>query len=181
MKYAAIILMASLFWSSEKTFKLDFGAKKSGASWQVINDGVMGGLSEGQAELKENSILFTGNISLQNNGGFSSLKSPFELMDLSAFETVKIRYRSKGMRIAMTMETSRNWFDLYYKQDIPNESDDWQVAVLDLEQFKGYRIGRATGLSLGKAPLQKMLRLGFISNEKRAGTFEMEVDYILFE
>ena len=57
----------------------DFGTKNSAASrdWRVINDGVMGGLSQGRALLTEESILFEGEISLENNGGFSSLKSPF--------------------------------------------------------------------------------------------------------
>jgi hypothetical protein len=51
---------------------IDFTDKKAGHQMNVVNDGVMGGLSQGAIEMTQNdSLLFKGNISLQNNGGFS--------------------------------------------------------------------------------------------------------------
>jgi hypothetical protein len=54
---------------------IDFTDKKAGHQMNVVNDGVMGGLSQGTIEMTQNdSLLFKGNISLQNNGGFSSFR-----------------------------------------------------------------------------------------------------------
>ena len=53
----SIILMTTF---SLDNLKIDFGKKKSGRNWRVVNDGVMGGLSEGDAVLTDNSILFKG-------------------------------------------------------------------------------------------------------------------------
>ena len=43
--------------------------------WQIVNDSVMGGLSTSQAYEKDNSLIFTGNVSLENNGGFASIRT----------------------------------------------------------------------------------------------------------
>ena len=64
-----------MFLSFTINKKIDFGKKKDGRNWQVVNDGVMGGLSEGEAQLTDDSVVFKGNVSLDNNGGFSSLRS----------------------------------------------------------------------------------------------------------
>jgi hypothetical protein len=41
--------------------------------WRITNDSVMGGKSAGHFILQQNYALFSGNISLENNGGFSSV------------------------------------------------------------------------------------------------------------
>ena len=47
--------------------------------WQVINDDVMGGLSLGSTTLLDTSFMFSGDISIENNGGFSSVYRPYQL------------------------------------------------------------------------------------------------------
>ena len=65
---------------------IDFTDKKADHQMNVVNDGVMGGLSQGRIEMTQNdSLLFKGNISLQNNGGFSSFRIGGKLWDLSAW------------------------------------------------------------------------------------------------
>ena len=45
-------------------------------NWQVVNDGVMGGRSYGNLTRSGDSeALFSGNLSLENNGGFSSIRA----------------------------------------------------------------------------------------------------------
>ena len=43
--------------------------------WRSINDGVMGGLSSGGMRLEDGIAVFSGTLSLENNGGFSSVRS----------------------------------------------------------------------------------------------------------
>ena len=50
-------------------------SKSNLEGWYVIDDGVMGGRSRGQLEIENDDIgLFSGRISLQNYGGFSSIR-----------------------------------------------------------------------------------------------------------
>ncbi len=54
---------------------VDFGEHNS-LRWQVVNDGVMGGLSRGSVKVTEgHTLLFAGETSLRNNGGFSSIRT----------------------------------------------------------------------------------------------------------
>ncbi|MEY2974345.1 MAG: hypothetical protein RIR49_765 [Actinomycetota bacterium] len=45
--------------------------------WSVVNDSVMGGVSSGESTLVDGAMVFTGELSLDNNGGFASIRSPF--------------------------------------------------------------------------------------------------------
>ena len=64
----------------------DFDADDTG-QWFIVNDGVMGGLSQGGPSLSgSGTLLFSGEISLENNGGFSSIRTrPANLDDLQGF------------------------------------------------------------------------------------------------
>lgn len=161
----------------------DFGTKNSAASrdWRVINDGVMGGLSQGRALLTEESILFEGEISLENNGGFSSLKSPFTSYDLSGKKYLKIRYRGSGQPMAFTLETNRRWYRPYFKKRLSSTSGQWVEERIELQDFEAYRIGSRLKQTLTEDFLEQIIRIGFISDGKQAGPFRFEVDYIIFE
>ena len=60
----------------EKNVLVDFGDKQNSSGWSVVNDGVMGGRSVGKARLTDEGVMiFSGTLSLKNNGGFSSIRS----------------------------------------------------------------------------------------------------------
>ncbi|MFM1752922.1 MAG: hypothetical protein RL119_1884 [Actinomycetota bacterium] len=46
------------------------------AGWSVVNDTVMGGVSSGQLAIEDGLMIFSGELSLDNNGGFASVRSP---------------------------------------------------------------------------------------------------------
>lgn len=176
-----ILLLTQLFTlTNSNPMTIDFGENTGGQDWNIINDGVMGGLSKGYVSYTDNTLLFNGSVSLENNGGFTSYKSPFSKVDLSSYETIEIRMRSTGQQIALTLETNRIWCRPYYKMDIP-ATDEWQVITMDLNDFDRYVIGRNTGEKLTKEALANILRIGFTTNSKKASSFEMEVDYITFK
>ena len=74
-----ILVLAATLTLSTNPYLIDFGKEKGGSEWNVIVDGVMGGLSTGKATFTDNTVQFTGNLSLENNGGFSSYRMPFGL------------------------------------------------------------------------------------------------------
>ena len=60
----------------EKNVLVDFGDKQNSSGWNVVNDGVMGGRSVGKVRLTDDGVMnFSGTLSLDNNGGFSSIRS----------------------------------------------------------------------------------------------------------
>ena len=46
------------------------------AVWTTVNDPVMGGLSTSAVSFRDGGLVFSGSISLENNGGFTSARSP---------------------------------------------------------------------------------------------------------
>ncbi len=74
-----------------------FSNQSDACCWPATNDGVMGGISQGQSEItSEGTLRFFGCVSLENNGGFSSIRSREEAKDLSAYNGILIRVRGDG-------------------------------------------------------------------------------------
>ena len=179
MKFIIFLIIIAVPLMSE--MKIDFGKDKAGSDWVVINDGVMGGKSNGSMHLKENSLVFKGDVSTANNGGFSTIRSRFRSFDLSGYSVVSVRYKSEGHSFSMTLEDSKPFNTPYYKAEMPGEKDQWQTAKMSLFDFAEYILGRKTGNELTEDKLDKIIRLGFINAEKKDGEFSLEIDYILFE
>ena len=159
---------------------IDFKEREKVADWYIINDGVMGGLSKGKAMIGEDGLLFYGTVSLDNNGGFTSLRSPYSNFNLTPYSVVEIKYRSKGVRQAFQMEVDRRFYLPNYKVPLKN-TEDWTIVRIQLEEVKQYRMGSKTGRLLESDALDEIIRVGFITDEKRAGDFTFEVAYIKFE
>ena len=170
-----------LFMNAPTATKLDFGKEKFGSDWRIINDGVMGGLSQGEASLTNNSVIFKGRVSLENNGGFSSFRSPYASIDLSKFTSVKMRVRTNGSKFGFTLSTDTRFYIPNYKKVFSTEAGKWEVFTFKLRDFDQYRIGRATGQKIPEEYLSKIIRMGFITNFKEEKDFTLEIDYLEFE
>lgn len=160
--------------------KLDFGKEKFGANWRVVNDGVMGGLSQGSLTFTDNSLIFKGKVSLENNGGFSSFRSPFAKIDLSGFKQVKMRVRTNGCKFGFNFSVDPRFYIPNYKKVFSTKPNQWQVFTFQIRDFDQYRIGEPTGRKIPTELLSKIIRMGFITNFKAEKAFELEIDYLEF-
>ena len=154
------------------TQKIDFGNGKDGQSWQVVNDGVMEGAHKGARCLQRIVWYFGVKVSLENNGGFSSLRSNFSNKQLSQFEKVSLRYRSKGISLAMTFSVSNRWYVPNYKFSLASTGGEWSMITINLNQFRKHYIGKPMNEMLDQEVLKKVIRMGFITDEKKYGSFE---------
>ncbi|MEY4191517.1 MAG: hypothetical protein RIR17_2253, partial [Planctomycetota bacterium] len=77
----------------EKSIPLaDFSQPRTASEWQNINDGVMGGVSDGRFRLTGNkSMEFYGTLSLENNGGFASVRTKPKNLDLQKGDVLLVR------------------------------------------------------------------------------------------
>ena len=78
-----ILISILMIVSSDNNYKIDFGQNTGGQDWIIVNDSVMGGLSKSKVTFTENGLVFKGTLSLQNNGGFASIRSGKGKFDLS--------------------------------------------------------------------------------------------------
>lgn len=140
----------------------------------------MGGLSKSRAVATDDGALFFGTVSLENNGGFAFYRSQYRNYNLGEAEVVKIRYRSEGMAMGLQLDNFQRFYYPYFKINLPI-SPEWTELTVPLKEVQQYRMGYSTGRKLTEDELARIIRIGFISNEKRAGDFKLEIDYILFE
>ncbi|MCR9249323.1 MAG: CIA30 family protein [bacterium] len=162
------------------TKTIDFGEKKTN-SWFSLNDTVMGGKSKGNTRYKEDVLLFTGDVSFENNGGFASVRSENMVLDLSDYEQVSIRYRCKNQSLSLNFNYYNQWYLPNYKLVLPESNMEWKEISVYLDELKEYQIGRPTGNYISKDRLQRIIRLAFMTYDKQEGSFEAEIDYIKFK
>ena len=75
---------------SQEIFNFTKSSDVSG--WMVVDDIVMGGRSSGFFQLdKDGYGMFTGEVSLENNGGFSSVRYDFNSMQTNGYKKITIR------------------------------------------------------------------------------------------
>ena len=84
----------------------DFQTTTHSPTWQVVNDDVMGGVSTSQFQLVPNGgAVFSGVVSLENNGGFASVRSSPVRENLSCTDAFVLRVRGDGRRYKFTVRT----------------------------------------------------------------------------
>lgn len=164
---------------SPTDFKVDFNDSEI-QDWQVINDGVMGGLSKGRTVSTEEGVLFSGSVSLANNGGFTSYRGPYRRYDLTDFSQLVIKYKSEGISLAFQMSVDTRFYIPNYKISLPNSANQWVTKTYNLSDFKQYQLGNFTGRSFSQENKKEIIRLGFITNEKKEGNFSFEIDFFEF-
>lgn len=182
MKTTLLLLLSLLALSADENFTFKFGNSTNQCrDWVMISDNIMGGVTRSKLEYTNNSLLLSGSISLDNFGGFSSIKTQFGKYDLSEYKGVKIRFKSTGQQFAFTLENSQNWTRPNFKGDFAAKKENtWEVVILYFKNFKEYQIGEPTGNPLNPASLKNMVRLGIITTAKKEGPFSLEVDYVEF-
>ena len=168
--------------ASEQSLVFDFGNTSDRVqNWVLISDNIMGGISKASVKYTDNTVILQGDISLDNFGGFASLKTKFKAIDLSSYSGIKIRYKAVNQRFAFTLEETQNWTRPNYKKEFTsNKQDSWEIATINFKDFKEYVIGEPTGDYMNLESLRNILRLGIISIEKKEGPFSLEIDYIEF-
>jgi monofunctional biosynthetic peptidoglycan transglycosylase len=138
----------------------------------------MGGLSVGGWQKSEDDLLrFAGSLSLENNGGFSSIRSRGPAMDLSNFSGLQLRVRGDGRAYSLSVRTDFGIIAGAYYFDFDTQDGVWQDVFVPFEALQARSFGRA----LPAAPppnLREIRSIGFIIADKQPGPFMLEVEGI---
>ncbi|MCH2214060.1 MAG: CIA30 family protein [Flavobacteriales bacterium] len=160
-------------------FTLNFNETDTN-NWYIVNDGVMGGLSEGTIEYTKNTVLFSGELSLKNNGGFASFQGPRAEYDLSKYDKVTIRHRGYGGTFGLRFKTAEPYYMPYFKVEF-EPTKEWSESTFAMSDIDQWRLLDKTGKKISNDELASIIRMGIIKSDKKEVPFELEVDYIKFE
>ncbi len=111
------------------------------AKWCFVTDKVMGGLSKGSLEvIREGNNYFyrmTGELSLENNGGFIQFRTKIENHPADkSFEGVRMRIRGNNQEYAVHIRTKYLMLPWQYYQSVFQASDQWTTVEIPFESFK---------------------------------------------
>ena len=145
--------------------------------WRSINDGVMGGRSVGGMTQSGKGLKFEGGLSLENNGGFSSVRRSVK-QDLSKTTGVRIQVRGDGRKYQFRIRQSSGFDDVAWSASFPS-GEEWQQIDLAFDQFAPVFRGRAVPQA-GPVVPSGIQQIGFLLADKTAGRFELEIRSIEF-
>ncbi len=143
--------------------------------WVIQDDGVMGGLSKGRVSINEGgNAVFTGDISLENNGGFSSMQVGFDPVDVSAFRAIYLGLKGDGKRYQIRVETEPG-VRFGYAYDFET-SGNWEVIRVPFRDM--YAIRHGDRLDKPNYPGQQLAHIQILAGNKTEESFELELDKI---
>ena len=165
--------------SKEKELVIfDFPKTSNLNQWRSINDTVMGGISGSQLQLtKEGNALFTGNVSLENNGGFASVQSVSSFYNLQGFDGIAIRVKGDGKRYKLSLKNSAYMGSPRYQAVFNTEKGAWTTIRLPFRSL----IPTMHGRILENEPpidISKILSFVLLISDKQEGSFLLEIDWI---
>lgn len=147
-------------------------------NWKILDDVVMGGKSNGNFKINADGHgEYTGDISLENNGGFSSLRYYFEKLESSDYKLFKIRIKGDGKSYQFRVKDSRyNRHSYIYKFVTNNEWQTIEIPFNDMyASFRGYR------LDIPNYKGDQMEEIAFLVGNKKKESFKLIIDYIRLE
>lgn len=143
--------------------------------WGTINDGVMGGVSDSRLNTNEHgAAVFAGNVSLENNGGFASVRGRLGHCDLSGFDGLVVRVRGDGKRYRLRLRHDDDLDGVTYQARFETREGVWDEVRLPLSSFeptyRGRRLRDAEPLNAGA-----IHQIGFMIADGQAGPFRLEI------
>jgi monofunctional biosynthetic peptidoglycan transglycosylase len=155
----------------------DFRQPDAAKSWVNVNDGVMGGVSDGRFKITDDTTMeFYGTLSLENNGGFTSVRSRPTNVKLKAGDSLAVRVRGDGREYSMSLYVPRDTGRYSFRQTFKTKKDEWIEVGLPVEKFFATWRGRV--FQNQKLDPNKVNSVGFHLGDKKAGPFKLEVDWI---
>lgn len=163
-----------------KTIIFDFNTAVTSGIWYTVNDEVMGGISTSQMKLNDNGTsTFKGEVSLDNNGGFASIRASIDYSLQSDFKGVILRARGDGKKYNIRFRTNRNSDNYAYQAKIHTEKNEWMEFKLPFKDF--VPTFRGNILQNKPALLSKdICQIGILIADKQPGNFELTLDWIGF-
>ncbi|WP_234897795.1 CIA30 family protein [Mycolicibacterium vanbaalenii] len=149
------------------------------AAWTTVNDPVMGGLSTSRITF-DDGLVFSGNLSLENNGGFASAQSPQNLdIGRRAGGATSLRVHAIGDGKTYVLKVGTAGQPWSYIQRFPTQAAVQRTYDLPVEGFQpvGMRLDPAPDAPQTLDP-SSIDRVSVYILDKQQGPFELTVSAI---
>ena len=157
---------------------LDFDRPEDATLFEPVNDNVMGGISRSSFETTDAGIgVFSGVVSLENNGGFASVRTTERDWGAAGARSFVLRVRTDGKRYRFNVRTPGGPSAFRYEAPLEAPAGTWTEIEIPVENFLGKAFGRRVPLTGAPDPA-RVRTLGFMISDRQAGPFRLEIDWI---
>jgi NADH dehydrogenase [ubiquinone] 1 alpha subcomplex assembly factor 1 len=161
------------------TVLFEFADPLAVQAWAAIDDRVMGGASRSRLRADTNGhAVFEGEVSLDRNGGFASVRSaPSERGQAGAQAClIDVRGAARQYKLSLLLDDG---FDIpSYQAAFEPAGDDWQTLRLPMSSFRASFRGRDVH---GAPPVDpaRIRQVGLTIAARQAGPFALAVRRIV--
>ena len=169
------ILFSTILFSQEVDI-INTGEKVGLENWRIVNDDVMGGISKSNLYLNnDGNLIFEGEVSLENNGGFASCRLGTKNGEMNGIKSFKIKLKGDG-KIYKFRVSEKNG-SINYSTNFQTKKGVWEEINIPIKEldptFMGYYSSRAPRLKI-----ENMRTIGFLISDKQKGYFNLEVMHV---
>lgn len=156
---------------------IDFQQEDEAPRWRAINDDVMGGVSRGSMWEEGGVGVFSGELLLENGGGFASVRREPDAFALGDDSGLVLYVRGDGRRYQLRLYNNQLVEGAAYRAVYQPRAGEWQRVALPWHEFaavfRGRRLEDAPPLDPGT-----IQQVGFLIADRRSGPFRLEVAWL---
>ena len=125
----------------------------------------------------DRTMEFFGRLSLENNGGFASVRTKPTNFNIHAGDTLVVRVKGDGREYVLNLYTKSRQMAFSYRTALPTAKNEWTEVAVPLEEFIPTSFGnRVQGM--GPVEPNQINSLGFMLSDKQPGPFNLEIDWV---
>lgn len=153
---------------------ISFEEAHSTANWYSVKDEVMGGISEGGfIRTEKGTLLFSGRLSLENNGGFVSIRHDLPSPDLEGLHGLLVTVRGDGRTYWLDLRKESQRRASSYRAPLPTSGNGLEEIFVSLDTFRLTSFGRpVNGKPLDPSSVRS---IGITLSDKQEGPFQLEI------
>ena len=149
---------------------IDFTNPRSVDELWVVNDGVMGGVSQSRFSFDSQGVLFEGIVSLENGGGFASMRSPIAIPVGTSVLNLTLRGDEKFYKLVLRTDSSPR-APLYQAEFFATR--EWKTYRFVTSDFKASFRGRP--VDAPALVFSTVKEIGILIANQQSGTFRLQL------
>ncbi len=156
----------------------DFSKNSDTNTWKIVDDEVMGGRSSGTFHVNEEGHgVFKGRVSLENNGGFSSLRYRFNKISTKPYSKIMLKVKGDGKTYQFRVKSKATEYYSYITTF--TTTTNWETIEISLTDL--YPAFRGRKLQISNYDKESIEEIAFLIGNKKAEAFTLEIDAIVLE
>ncbi len=176
LTFLLLLLNAQFLTAQFSIYK--FNKKTLIDDWRIVNDDVMGGVSSSYLSLDNKGFaVFQGAISLDNNGGFASIRHNLKRIFINNKKELKIKIKGDGKEYQLRIKTNNEDYYSYVKNF--KTSGEWELVTIELKDM--YPSFRGRELDLENFNKNSFEQITFLIGNNKNENFKLIIEEITFQ